>query len=664
MTKKEAQIRLTKLRQVIDEARQAYHLENRLLMSEEALDSLKNELVTIEKEYPDLVTADSPSQRVAGGILPGFSKVEHQVTQWSFNDAFTAEDLRDFDKRVRKILGPSEKPTYTAELKIDGFKIVLTYKDSLLVTAATRGDGLTGEDVTANVKLMESIPLRLNKPNLDLVVEGEIWMSKKEFERVNKEQAKKDLPLYANPRNTAAGTIRQLDTAIVKSRNLNSFIYDLSAGNLSIPATQEAELKLLSELGFVVEKSFKHLMTIEEVISHWQTVEKKKDKLDFWVDGVVVKVNERVYQEELGYTGKAPRFGIAVKFAAEEATTVVENIAFQVGRTGAVTPVAHLRPVLIAGSTVSRATLHNEDEIKRLDVRIGDTVILRKAGDIIPDIIRVLPELRPAKSKPFIFPTYLEECGGPIERVPGEAVYRCVNKQSAAILKRRFYYFVGKSAFDIAGCGPKVIDLLLEHGLISDFADLFDLKLGDLLILPRLGEKSAEKLLKALEKGSTVTLERFLIGLSINHVGEETAILLAHHFKTLEKIAKAPIDELAKIEGVGEVIAESIYRWFRDKQHQELLDRLLKRVTIKNPVSYSKVQTLSGETIVFTGTLPTLEREVAKKMAREAGAKISGSVGAGTTLVVAGENAGSKLDEAEKLGIKVIGEEQFLKLVK
>lgn len=663
MTKKEAEIRLAKLRQLIDEARQAYHLENRSIMSEEALDSLKNELVSIETGYPDLITADSPSQRVAGGILPGFKKVKHQITQWSFNDAFTVEDLRDFDKRVKKMLG-GQTPTYTAELKIDGFKIVLTYVDSVLVTAATRGDGAVGEDVTANVKLMESIPLRLNKPNLDVVVEGEIWMGKKEFARVNREQAKKNLPLYANPRNTAAGTIRQLDTNIVKERNLNCFIYDLSASNFPIPTTQFAELKLLSELGFVVEKSFKELANIDEVINYWQVIEKKRDSLDFWVDGVVVKVNERAFQEELGYTGKAPRFGVAVKFAAEEATTVVEDIAFQVGRTGVVTPVAHLRPVLVAGSTVSRATLHNEDEIKRLDVRIGDTVILRKAGDIIPDIVRVLPELRPAKSKPFIFPSYLEECGGPIERIPGEAVYRCVNKNSASILKRRFYYFVGKSAYDIAGCGPKVIDLLLEHGLISDFADLFDLKLGDLLILPRFGQKSAEKLLQSLEKASQVSLERFLIGLSINHVGEETAILLAHHFKTLEEIKKAGVVELSKIEGVGEVIAQSIYDWFRHKEHNKLLERLLKRVTIKTIESKTSRQTLAGQVIVFTGTMPTLERETAKSLARGAGAKIASSVGLSVTLVVAGENAGSKLVEAEKLGIKIIDEIEFLKLIK
>ncbi|MEK7136415.1 MAG: NAD-dependent DNA ligase LigA, partial [Patescibacteria group bacterium] len=412
MNKAEAKARIDKLKKVVNHHRYLYHVLDRSELSDAALDSLKNELVDLERQWPEFVTPDSPTQRVAGEPLQAFKKVEHIARQWSFGDAFTVEDIKDFDARVRRQSGSI--PTYTAELKIDGFKIVLTYEKGLLVIAATRGNGLVGEDVTANVRTIEAVPLSLEQP-VTLVAEGEIWLGRQEFDRLNKEQIKTGRPTYANPRNVAAGTIRQLDPRVVAKRKLSCYVYDLALSNFLAPATQYDELKLLASLGFKVNSNFSFCKNIDEVVDFWQKWEKKKDSLPYLVDGVVVKVNEISLQQKLGYTGKSPRFGIAFKFAAEQATTVVEDIVLQVGRTGVITPVASLRPVLVAGSTVSRATLHNEDEIKRLDVRIGDTVVIQKAGDVIPDIVQVLVEMRTGREKIFKFPNQLPDIG-PIER--------------------------------------------------------------------------------------------------------------------------------------------------------------------------------------------------------------------------------------------------------
>ncbi len=664
MANKEFKERVAKLREVINHHRYLYHVLDQQEISEAALDSLKKELFDLEQAHPELITPDSPTQRVAGEPLPGFTKARHQITQWSYDDAFSEEEIKAFDKRVTKLLA-GDKPIYTAELKIDGLKIVLTYENSLLKTAATRGNGMVGEDVTMNVKTIESVPLRLEKPGLDLVVEGEIWMSKKEFANLNKARAKLGEPLFANPRNVAAGTIRQLDPRVVAARHLSTFIYDITKANFDIPTTQYEELKLLSELGFVVDKHFKLCEAVDEVVEYWKAWQTKRESLLAWVDGVVVKVNDRSQQERLGYTGKSPRFGIALKFPAEQATTVVEDIVFQVGRTGVVTPVAQLRPTLIAGSTVSRATLHNEDEIKRLDVRVGDTVIIQKAGDIIPDIMSVLPEFRTGKEKPFVFPGYLEVCGGAVERVPGQAAHRCVDRQSAAQLRRKFYYFVGKSAFDIEGLGPKVIDALLTEGLVSDFADIFTLKKGDLLVLPRFAEKSVDNLLEAIDQARTVTLPRFIVSLSIDHVGEETAIDLAKQFQTLDNLQKANQEVLAEIPGVGEVVARSVYEWLRIADHQKLLQKLLRQVKIeKEVIAPATAKKLAGQTFVFTGTLKTLSRDEAKGLVRKLGGDISSSVSTKTSFVVAGAEPGSKYGEALQLGVTVLSEAEFLKMVK
>ncbi len=662
--------RLEALRKAIERHRYNYHVLDKDDISPEALDSLKRELVEIETQYPELITPDSPSQRVAGAPLSAFKKVEHKVAQWSFNDAFTEDDIWAFDERVKRFIkaetGKDQHPTYTCELKIDGLKVVLEYQNGLLKTAATRGDGKVGEDVTENVKMIESVPLRLTRP-IDVIVEGEIWMAKSVFSKLNAQRARDGEEVFANPRNVAAGSIRQLDPKIVKDRALKTFIYDISYSSEAIPKTQQEELDLIAELGFKKNPHNVVVKSVSGVIEYWKKWQKEAPKQDYLIDGVVVKVNERPLQEALGYTGKAPRFGIAFKFPAEQVTTVVENIILQVGRTGVVTPVAVLRPVLVAGSTVSRATLHNEDEIKRLDVRIGDTVILQKAGDVIPDIVKVLPELRTGREKPFVFPAYVEGCGGDgrIERIPGQAAYRCVNCDSEALLKRKLYHFVGKKAFDIEDMGPKIIDALLDAELISSAPDIFALRKEDVLGLERFAEKSATNLINSIKKARTIELPRFIIGLSIPQVGEETAYDLANHFGTLSALRKATFEDLEMIDGVGPIVAKSITTWFSEKNHAEMVDHLLEYVTVKKAQAQSQTMlgAFAGKTFVLTGTLASMSRDEAKEKIRARGGDVSGSVSIKTSYVVAGESAGSKLDKATELGIAVISEAEFIKML-
>lgn len=667
---KEIQDRVKKLRILIDEHRYNYHVLNKEEISAEALDSLKDELVKIEKEYPELITPDSPTQRVAGEPLPEFKKVTHKVTQWSFNDAFSEEDIKEFDARTKRFLENAgvvhPKPVYVCELKIDGLKIVLEYEKGILKTASTRGDGRVGEDVTHNVRTIESVPLKLTKP-IDIIVEGEIWMGKKNLERLNKERLKAGEEPFANPRNVAAGSIRQLDPKMTAERRLDTFIYDVAFSSVPIPETQDGELSFIESLGFKVNPHRRLCTSIEDVIVYWKEWQKNAPKQDYLIDGVVVKVNERHFQDLLGYTGKAPRFGIAFKFPAEQVTTIVEDITLQIGRTGVLTPVAHLRPVLVAGSTVSRATLHNEDEIKRLDVRVGDTVILQKAGDVIPDIVKVLTELRTGKEKAFVWPTHVPECGGDgrIERIPGQAAWRCVDKNSFAQQKRKFYHFVSKHAFDIEGLGPKVIDLLLEHNLIATFDDIFTLKRGDLLALPRFAEKSVDNLLDSIEKAKRQTLPRFLVGLSIPQVGGETAEDLAHNFKTIDALEVVAFEELEKINGIGPVVGRSVVDFFKDKTQKALVKRLLKHVTLEKVKAPAKgAAPLAGKSFVLTGTLSSLSRDEAKVKIKSLGGDVVGSVSKNTSYVVAGLDPGSKYDNALTLGIPILDEEAFLNLIK
>jgi DNA ligase (NAD+) len=673
MIKKEAEIRLEKLKKAIEKYRYSYHVQDISLIPEEALDSLKKELVDIETEFPELITPDSPSQRVAGKPLDGFKKVRHEIPQWSSNDAFTEEDINDFDARVRRFYksetGRDITPEYVCEHKIDGMHIVLTYEKGLLKTAATRGDGTFGEDVTANIKMIESIPLRLNEP-ISCIVEGEIYMTKSQFAKLNELQKKAGLETFANPRNVVAGTIRQLDSGIVAERKLSTFIYDISRIDGEFPVSQEKELKLLSSLGFRVNPKYSVAKNVKEIIHFWNEWNQKKDTQDYFYDGVMLKVNDRAVQEILGYTGKAPRFVVAFKFPAEQVTTVIEDIVMQVGRTGVVTPVAHLKPVFVYGSTVSRATLHNEDEIKRLGLRIGDTVILQKAGDVIPDIVKVLTEMRTGHEKVFHMPTTCPECDTKLVKKEvgskaGEesAAFYCSNARCPAKDRRTLYYFTSKAALDIEHLGPKNLDALVDAGLISSRADIFTLKKGDLLELPRFGEKSADNILEAIEKKRNCPLDRFIVCLSIPEVGEETARDLATHFENFSNFQNATKENLESIEGVGPRVSNSIIGWFADKHNQKVVKDLLEQIKIE-VVKKKKNQKFTGMTFVLTGTMPNLSREEAKAKILDLGGKVASSVSKNTNFVVVGENPGSKFDDAKKLEIKIIDEKEFLELVK
>lgn len=686
MIPKDITERYRKLKAAVHHYRTQRHVYDIEEISIEAEDALKKELAELEAQFPGLVGPDSPSVRVGGAPLPQFKKVPHKVPQWSFNDAFTEDDMRDFDARVRKGLGKGSpkgrderdpnsllenfpKPSYTCELKIDGLKVVLEYQKGKLVTAATRGDGAVGEDVTHNVRTIESIPLVLERP-VDIIVEGEIWMSEAQLEALNKRQEQNGLPLYANPRNAAAGSIRQLDPKVAAERKLDAFIYDVAQASEELPHTQYEELAYLKGLGFKVNKHYELAGSIEEVIAYWEKWKGESKSQGYWIDGVVVKVNEIALQERLGYTGKAPRFAIAFKFPAEQVTTVVEDIVLQVGRTGVLTPVAHLKPVAVAGTTVSRATLHNEDEIKRLDVRVGDTVILQKAGDVIPDIVSVLVELRPKGTKPYRWPSKVAECGagGAIERIPGQAAWRCRDKNSFSVLRRRLRYFASRGALNIEGLGPSTVDALLEAGLVETAADFFTLKEGDLLTLEGFAEISAKKLIESIKKiTKSAPLSRVVTALSINQVGEETAILLAQNFKTIDDIAAASEDDLAAINGIGPVVAGEIHRWFKDKENKKLVKALQKYINIESekiPRSNLGALPFAGKTFVLTGGMDSMSRDEAKEKIRKLGGVVSGSVSKNTDYVVAGGEAGSKLDRAQELEVEILSEEEFLKLLK
>jgi DNA ligase (NAD+) len=668
---KDTEKRVGELRKLISYHSARYHTDDAPEISDEAYDSLVRELASLEEAYPTLRTVDSPTSRVGDAASDAFKKVPHKVRQWSFDNVFSHDELRAWEERLLKILtkeGVSPRDvTYVAEHKIDGLKVVLEYESGRLIRAATRGDGEVGEDITHTARMVGDIPHTLREP-YSLIVVGEAWLSNSSFSKINKEREKQNEPLFANPRNAAAGSLRQLDPQITKKRNLSFFTYDIdfldeSRGHTR-PGTQKDELALLKRLGFRVNPEYAHARTLADVFSYYEKWTPKKHSMEYGMDGIVVKVNDVKHQTLLGYTAKAPRFGIAYKFPSEQATTVVEDIALQVGRTGVITPVAHLRPTLIAGSTVSRATLHNEDQIARLDVRIGDTVVLQKAGDVIPEIVSVVRELRPKSAKPYRFPTHVPECGGDgaIERIPGEAAYRCVDKNSAVLHRRRLYYFIGKHGMNMDGVGEKTIDLLLEHNLINTAVDLFTLTEGDLLGLPGFKEKSAKNTIQAINAVRTVPLDRFLTALGIEHVGEETARLIAEVFPTIDGVRNASREDLIAIHGVGEVVAHSLYSWLRQRDHRVFLDALLREVTIERKQATRSAK-LDGKTFVFTGTLPTLGRTEAEDLARAHGAHVTSSVSKKTDYVVVGADPGSKAEKAQELGVTILDEEAFRALV-
>jgi DNA ligase (NAD+) len=669
-SKPDPRTRIALLRETISKYRTLYHEKDESPISPEALDSLKRELAELEAAHPELATEKSPTKTIAGKALPGLKKVRHQVPQWSLDDAFTEADLRAFDDRVRrglaKAVGNEAVPAYVCELKIDGLHVVLTYEKGKLVTAATRGDGVIGEDVTHNIRTIKSVPVELPE-EIDLIVEGEVYLTKSGFAVLNKEREKAGLPLFANPRNAAAGSIRQIDSAIAAKRPLGVVLYDIDASSAALPATQKEELDRIKELGLPVESNSVCVNSVDNVLALWKKWQDEgfRDAQDFQVDGIVVKVNERAHQTALGYTGKGPRFSIALKFPAEQVTTVIEDIVLQVGRTGKLTPVAHLRPVAVAGTTVARATLHNEDFIAEKDVRIGDTVILQKAGDIIPEIVQVLPEFRTGKEKKWRFPKSSPLCGGDgaIERVPGEAAHRCKTAGSFIQLSRTLAHFAGKHALDIDGMGPKTVTLLMEHQLLAEFDDIFDLTRDELLGLQGFKETSVDNLLAAIERARTVTLDKLLVGLSIMHVGEETAYLLAKEFGTLKKLRAAPEASIAAVHGIGDIIARSVAAWFAEEGNVALIDRLVPHLSIQPVAVAPQGSALSGKTVVVTGTLPTLSREEAEALVRKNGGTPAGSVSKKTSFVLAGENAGSKLAKAAELGVEVIDEAEFTRRI-
>jgi len=723
MNKQQIKNRIDKLKKEINHHRYLYHVLDKQEISDAALDSLKHELDKLEFLYPEFITPDSPTQRVGGEPLDKFEKVDHKVRQWSFNDAFLREEIVDFEKRVKKILieeGENDNVVldYTCELKIDGLHVVLEYENGILKTGATRGDGKIGENVTQNLKTIESIPLKIEK-NINIIVEGEVFMSKDVFEKINEGRTKKGESLFANPRNAAAGAIRQLDSKIVKERKLDCFIYDLSwtkfdhnsfdekkAMEIKLPKTQSEELELLKNLKFKVNKFWKHCQSVDEIFEFYDHWKEHKDKENYWIDGVVVKLNNISWQKKVGHTGKAPRWAIAYKFPAEQTTTIIEGIKVQIGRTGALTPVAHLTPVSIAGSTVSRATLHNEDEIKRLDVKIGDTVVIQKAGDIIPEIVSVVKGLRGGKEKKFIMPKKCPNCGMEITRPEGEVAVYCFNKNCFAIELRRLSHFVSKKAFNIDGFGPNKIKQLADEGIISNFSDIFELKKGDLESLERFAERSTDNLIKAIEESKRITLGKFIFALGIRHVGEETAILLGKKIASsvmvfskneqqgfgqknreigksgnylnlksklkntlwINVLANYSVENLAKVDGIGEIVAKSVVDYFSDKKNLNLIIKLLKLgVKIENDtdaLDISATQRLKGLSFVLTGTMKTLSRDIAKEKIRTLGGNISSSVSKNTSYIVAGEKSGSKLKKAEQLGIRVINEGEFLKMIK
>ena len=689
--------RVEKLRGLLNKYSYEYYVLDKPSVSDAVYDSLNNELKEIEKAYPELITPDSPTQRVGGKPLKKFAKVRHSTRMLSFNDAFSHEDMKDWHERNMKLLSNDARVDFYMELKLDGLAVSMIYENGVLKTGSTRGDGIIGEDVTNNLKTINAIPLallpkeeiieNLKKLGLDYIADnlktwpkiiearGEVFLNTKDFNVLNKKQAKKNLPLYANPRNVAAGSIRQLNPKITASRHLDSFAYALVT-DLG-QKTHEEEHLILKAFGFRTNPNNKRADSLDEIFKVRDYWEKNRGKLPFEIDGVVVLINSEEYRKRLGVVGKAPRGGIAYKFAAREAETVVEDIIVQVGRTGVLTPVAILKPVSIGGTTVSRATLHNEDEIKRLGLKIGDTVIVGRAGDVIPDIIKTLKELRTGREKNFHFPK--EFCGQKVVRITGEVAHKVLNPEKCGLVnRRRLYHFVSKAAFNMDGVGPKIIDALLDNGLISDAADLFDLKDGDLLPLERFAEKSAENTVASIQKSKTIGLYKFIFALGIKHAGEETAIDIGKKFieyKTIsrpqdlitiaEKLSARGGEDWQKIPNIGPVVAESIFEYFSDKDVIIFLKKLNSAdVKIISPKIDKKTLKLKDKIFVLTGSLETLTREEAKGRIRELGGDISSSVSASVDYVVAGAEPGEKYEKAKKLGVKIINEETFLKLIK
>ena len=654
---------IERLRDEIRHHEELYYVYDNPEISDADYDALMSRLQQLEDEHPELATPDSPTRRVGGRPAEGFDEYVHRRPMLSLDNSYNIEDLRAFDERVKR-LADGRRLEYVAELKIDGLSISLHYNAGVLVRGVTRGDGRRGEDVTQNVRTIRTIPLRLKDGGAasELEVRGEAYLSRKTFERINTEREESDEPRFANPRNAAAGTIRQLDPKIVASRRLDLFAYDVIAGDRKAFTTHWEALEWLERAGFQVSYK-RRCETIEEVIEFCNAMEAKRDELEYEIDGVVVKVNSTALQDEFGATTKSPRWAIAYKYPARQATTQVLDIGVQVGRTGALTPVAHLEPVLVAGSTVARATLHNEDEIKRLGVRIGDWVLIEKSGDVIPKVIKVVESRRTGAEKRFRMPKSCPVCGGVVSRPEVEVVARCVAADCTAQLKARLLHFASRRAMRIEGLGDALADQFVQKQMVKDVAGLYDLKSEQLAELERMAEKSASNLVAQIEASKTRDLPQLVFGLGIRHVGERTAAILARAFRTLERLAAATIEELDAVPEIGLTVAESVHDWFADEGNRALCQRL-RAAGVRTEMEAGagggvQDEAFAGKLFVLTGKLETLTRDEASALIESSGGRVTSSVSKKTDYVVAGEDAGSKLDKAQSLGVKVIGEREL-----
>lgn len=663
MSRAEVEKRILKLRELINDYRYHYHVLDESIMSEAAADSLKHELAQLEAEYPELITPDSPTQRVAGRPLDKFTKVTHEKRMISLADVFSEEEIKDWISRNEKLIPGGKIEEFFTDIKMDGLACALKYRDGVFYQAVTRGDGLVGEDVTSNVRTIENVPFKISEPG-EVEVRGEIVIFKKDFERLNEIQRKNGEPEFANPRNLAAGSIRQLDPKIAASRPLRFIAYDLVTPD---SATWHEAYEKLREFKFQTSGEDRVFKASEkkELFEYIKNLDEYRKGLPFNTDGMVIKINNRAVYDRLGIVGKTPRGAVAFKFPAEEATTVVRDIVISIGRTGAATPVAILDPVEVAGSTVRHASLHNADEIARLDVRIGDTVIIYKAGDIIPQIKEVLTTLRPEDTKSFDYAEALKRQYPDLEfeRPEGEVVYRVKGESSDYILKRAVEYYASKSALNIEGLGEKNVAALVDAGLVKSIADLYRLKVEQVAQLERFGELSAKNLVEAIETSKTPALNKFITALGIRHVGAQTATALARKFKTLENLEIATEDELLAIPDIGEVVAESILAWFNDEENIKLLAEM-KELGVAPLAEETEDLPLAGRSYIVSGTLASMGREEAEDKLRALGATVTSSVTKGTTALILGEKPGkSKLDKADKLGISRMNEVEFLKLI-
>lgn len=653
--------RIKELRDKLNHHNYMYYVLDKPEISDYEYDMMMRELIELEEKYPQFKTPDSPTQRVGGEPLKEFEPFTHVVPMQSLANAFSEGELRDFDRRVKASVGDVE---YVVELKIDGLSVELIYENGFFTVGSTRGDGIIGENVTNNLKTIRSIPLKL-KDDLNLIVRGEVFMPKASFEKLNEERELNGESLFANPRNAAAGSLRQLNPKITAKRDLDIFVFNLQRIDGIELQTHAESLEFLKYQGFKVSPHIKVCKNIDEVIEDINYIRDIRDSLPYETDGAVVKVNDLSKREILGSTAKDPRWAIAFKYPAERQKTKVKDIVVQVGRTGALTPTAILEPVKIAGSIVSRATLHNEDYIKEKDIRIGDTVIIQKAGEIIPEVVSVVVEERDGSEKFFIMPEVCPECGAATVRLPGESVTKCTGLNCPAKLKRGIIHFASKDAMDIDGLGPAVIGQLLDNHLIHNISDLYYLKYDDLLKLDRMGDKSAKNLINAIEESKGRDLDRLIFGLGIDLIGSKAAGILASHFKTMESLEKATFEELTEIEEIGHKMADSVVAFFKEKQNLNIIDRLKAAgVNMRKKDAINVNDDFKGLTFVLTGTLEKYTRDEAKKLIEERGGKVTGSVSKKTDYVVAGIDPGSKLSKAQELGIKILNEEEFENMLK